>query len=91
MIFSNSRYADGNIFKSYDSRTSKYGVSVIRQFPEESATFFYYTWAERDRIDSVANRFFNDSSMWWQIMDVNPEVQNPFDIPVGTVLRIPRG
>ena len=91
MIFSNSRYAEGTVFKAYDSRNGKYGVSVTRQFPEDSSTFFYYIWSERDRIDSVSYRFFGDSSMWWQIMDINPEVQNPFDIPVGAVLRIPRG
>jgi hypothetical protein len=91
MIFSNSRYAEGTIFKSYDSRSKKYGVSVLRVFPENSSEFFYYTWAERDRIDSVAEKFFGDPDAWWQIMDFNPEIMNPLDISLGTVLRIPRG
>lgn len=91
MIFSDSRYADGNIFKSYDSRSKKYGVTVLRNFPEDSQTFFYYTWAERDRVDALAQRFYGDPDMWWKIMDFNPEIMNPFDINVGVVLRIPNG
>lgn len=91
MIFSDSRYADGNIFKSYDARTKKYGVTVLRNFPDDSQPFFYYTWAERDRIDGIAHRFYGDGDMWWKIMDFNPEIMNPFDINVGTVLRIPNG
>jgi hypothetical protein len=91
MIFSNSRYADGNIFKAYDSRSKKYGITVTRNFPEETSAFFYYSWAERDRIDALSERFLGDPDAWWQIMDFNPEIMNPFNIPVGTLLRIPRG
>jgi hypothetical protein len=91
VIFSDSRYADGNIFKSYDSRTKKYGVSVTRNFPEDAQTYFHYVWAERDRIDALSQRFYGDPDMWWKIMDFNPEIMNPFDINVGTVLRIPNG
>jgi nucleoid-associated protein YgaU len=48
-----------------------------------------YTWQESDRIELVAYRFFKTPAVWWKIMDYNPEIGNPFDIPVGTVLRIP--
>lgn len=91
MIFSNSRYADGNVFKAYDSRSGKYGITVTRNFPTETSGFFYYVWAERDRIDAVAEKFLGDADAWWQIMDFNPEVMSPFNIPIGTLIRIPRG
>lgn len=89
MIFTDSRYASGILAKSYDSRTESYGVTVFRQFPTETSAFFFYTWTQRDRIDLVANDLLGDPELWWVIMDYNPEISNPFGIPLGTVLRIP--
>jgi hypothetical protein len=28
---------------------------------------------------------------WWEIMEINPEIQDPFDISEGTILRVPYG
>jgi hypothetical protein len=89
MIFTDSRYASGILAKSYDARNESYAVSVFRQFPTETSTFFFYTWTQRDRIDLVANELLGDPELWWVIMDYNPEIANPFDIPLGTILRIP--
>jgi len=91
MIFSDSRYATGTIFKAFDSRKNNYQITVFRNFPEESASFYYYTWVEGDRMDILANQFFGNPAMWWTIMDYNPEIIDTFDIPVGTVIRIPNG
>lgn len=91
MIFSDSRYADGTLIKAQDSRNGTYRLGVYRKFPTRTVQFFQYVWAEGDRIDVVANTLMGNPSFWWQIMDANPEVPNPTDIPVGTILRIPRG
>ena len=42
-----------------------------------------------DRLDALANKYLGDSQLWWQILDINPEVINPFNITPGTQLRIP--
>lgn len=89
MIYTDSRYADGVVVRSFDARKSSYGVTLFRQFPEGVSEFYYYTWTQRDRIDLVANEFLGDPNLWWVIMDYNPEIVNPLDIPLGTVLRIP--
>jgi hypothetical protein len=89
MIFTDSRYATGILAKSYDARKKAYGVTIFRQFPNESSSFFYYTWKQRDRIDLVAYDLLGEAALWWLIMDYNPEIVNPFDIPLGTILRIP--
>jgi hypothetical protein len=89
MIFTDSRYASGILTKSYDARKQSYGITVFRQFTEDSSSFFYYTWTQKDRIDLVAAELLNDPNLWWLIMDYNPEISNPFNIPLGTVLRIP--
>lgn len=90
MIFTDSRYADGTLIKAQDSRTGNYRLGVYRKFPTKTVQYFQYVWAEGDRIDMVANNIMGNPSFWWQIMDANPEIINPMDIPVGTVIRVPR-
>lgn len=90
MIFLDSRYVDGTILKAYDSRNGSYQLTVIRKFPEYSSAFFHYNWVETDRLDDLALQFLGSSDLWWQIMDLNPEVIDPFSISPGTQLRIPR-
>jgi hypothetical protein len=89
MIFTDSRYATGILAKTVDARTNENEVALFRQFLSESSSFFYYTWSQKDRIDLIANEFLGDPSLWWIIMDYNPEISNPLDIPLGTILRIP--
>jgi len=89
MIFADSRYADGNFFRAYNSKKGQYDVVIFREMPNSTATFFYYTWVEGDRLDLIANEFLGDSNSWWKIMDFNPEVIDPLDIPIGYQLRIP--
>jgi hypothetical protein len=91
MIFTDSRYATGRLSKAFDSRTGQSNLTIFRQFPFSTRNFYYYTWTQRDRIDILARNTLGDPSLWWVIMDFNPEVGNALDIPVGTVLRIPRG
>ena len=43
---------------------------------------------ETDRIDNVATRFYGEPNLWWVILDMNPEILNPQNIPPGTQLRI---
>lgn len=89
MIFSDSRYADGTLITAFDSRKNNYAVGVFRQFPIETASFYYYTWNASDRIDLVALNLLGDVDLWWRIMDFNPEINDPVNIAAGTVIRIP--
>ena len=90
MIFLDSRYLDGTIAKAYDARTGSYELGVFRTFPAYSLRFFYYDWVETDRLDDLALKFVGSSDLWWQIMDLNPQILDPFSIAPGTQIRIPR-
>ena len=90
MIFLDSRYVDGTIAKAYDARTGSYELGVFRNFPSYSLGFFYYDWVETDRLDDLALQFLGSSGLWWQIMDLNPQILDPFAIAPGTQIRIPR-
>jgi phage tail protein X len=89
MLFTDSRYASGRLTQNFHARTRLWHVSVMRTFPNMQTDYFLYTTVEGDRVDALSYRFFGTSAIWWKIMDFNPEVINPHNIPVGTVLRIP--
>ena len=89
MIFLDSRYSDGLLYKAYDSRTGKYQLSVSRTWPSYLSSFFWHYWVETDRLDNLALRYLGKANLWWQIMDINPEIVDPFSIEPGTPIRIP--
>jgi hypothetical protein len=89
VILSDSRYSDGTLQTNLDSRKDIYSISVGRVFPEDVRAFFYYTWTSADRIDLIALKFLGDPELWWQIMDLNPELSNPLSILPGSLVRIP--
>lgn len=89
MIFLDSRYADGKISRPFNTLRKTYELTVLRDFPNVLTSFISYQWTEGDRIDVVSVRFFGEPEFWWKIMDANPEIINAFEIPNGTILRIP--
>ena len=89
MIFLDSRYADGRIFKAYDGRTDNYQLAVRREWPTYVQNYFIYEWVSTDRLDTLASKFLGNPEMWWRILDINPEVIDPMLIAPGTQLRIP--
>lgn len=51
--------------------------------------YYQYTAREGDTFQLLAAKLLNDGSRYWEIADINPQVEWPDIIPVGTVLRIP--
>jgi nucleoid-associated protein YgaU len=88
-IYLDSRYSDGPLFKAKNPNTLNTVVTVFRTFPEYLVSFSLYEVTEIDRIENIAVKFLGNPELWWQIMDINPEILNPFEIPPGTLLRIP--
>ena len=91
MIFLDSRYSDASLYKSWDNRLSKqeYHITVKREWPTYVVPYFNYEWIETDRLDLLANKFLGNSELWWQILDINPEIIDPLNILPGTNIRIP--
>lgn len=89
MIYLDSRYATGNVIAV--ETNAQNSIAVLRVFPTDSTEFYWYEWREKDRIDLLAYNLLGNPSLWWKIMDFNPEIINPFVIEVGTTIRIPRG
>lgn len=88
-IFLDSRYLDGPLFKVWDQQRLAYHLTVFREWPTVLADYFWYTWTSSDRLDILANTYLGSSNRWYEIMDINPEIANPWDITPGTSIRIP--
>jgi nucleoid-associated protein YgaU len=86
-----SRYIDGPHNQVKHKYTDVYERTVYRKFPGSVAiSYTDYTWVDGDRIDFLSAVYLKNSFSWWQIMDINPEIIDPFNIAPGTVIRIPR-
>lgn len=55
-------------------------------------TFSYneYEVKQGDRLDHISYNFYRKTDLWWYILDFNPEITDPSNIPAGTIVRIPR-
>ena len=89
MIFTTSRYNNGPLVDVVDYKNDVTRKTVYRKWPTSVTSFSIYVWQDGDRLDLVANRFYNRPEVWWQIMDYNPEIVDPTSIQPGTEIRLP--
>jgi hypothetical protein len=83
-----NRYQDIKILKNLQGRD--YYATV--RYPEVplSESDVYVITTDGDRFDTLAQQYYQDSSLWWIISIANTDLkQNSLFIPVGTQLRIP--
>lgn len=48
-----------------------------------------YFVKQSDTLESIAARHLGNQRRFWEIADMNPQIQFPWDIQVGDVLRLP--
>ena len=74
------------------SRDNKRYLKHI-EYPEIplAVTDIYITTSFGDRLDTLANDYFGDSTLWWMIACANPGVvrRDSFFTTPGTQIRIP--
>ena len=87
-----SRYYDGTLTQTPNKYSGTYEISVFRKFSSNlTVNYVLYTWIEGDSLGEVASRYNLGPKYWWEIMDINPEILDPFNITPGIQLRIPYG
>lgn len=87
-----------NIPKTKIQGNLVYKTSRYPEVPLSSNDIYIYT-TQGDRFDTLANQFYNDSSLWWIISIANTNTagtslpsnlpQNSLVIPEGIQIRIP--
>ena len=82
-----SRYENNKIIKSKDlNRVYK---SNIYPKIERSATDIYIITRSGDRLDLLANKYYNDQNLWWIIAVANNLGGSGLIVPPAKQLRIP--
>lgn len=66
----------------------KYNTSVYPNFPESSTDYYIFS-REGDRLDLLANAFYNDPSLWWILAQANNLGKGSVMVPAGIQIRIP--
>lgn len=76
------RYIDDNgkeVQETYDD-------VVVPEKPTDN--FYEVQSGYEDRLDLIAYEYYNNENLWWVIAEASG-IDDPFNVPVGTVLRIP--
>lgn len=85
-----SRYFTGPLAQIPDKNTGEYTIAVYRDFEDMGATsFISYTWVYGDTLGALAEKYLLNPLLWWKIMEINPEITDPFSIEPGQVIRVP--
>jgi nucleoid-associated protein YgaU len=90
MISKFSRYINGD-FGQVIGKTGVFNTHVYRNFSvDPRIEYIWYTFKAGDRVDTLASQYLGDSRAWYRIMDINPEVLDPFSLKPGDYIRIPQ-
>ena len=83
-----SRYQNGRK-KKLESGEIVYRSKIYPDIPLKDDDIYAVTQTG-DRLDTLANQFYKDSTLWWVIATANNIHDAPFALADGTILRIPR-
>lgn len=89
MIFEGSRYASADVVAV---ESDGHFRRMVIENPPYATRFpaLNVITEEHDRIDLLADQFYEDPEMWWLIAYANPEIHVWDPLPVNVRLRIPR-
>jgi nucleoid-associated protein YgaU len=68
--------------------TKHFQTAVISDY-EYSESDYYIISREGDRLDTLAQQFYGDTTLWWVIANANNIGKGSFDVPAGMQIRIP--
>lgn len=78
---------ENNVFSRYDGkrvfRTTRYPKIPV------SVNDLYIVASETDYLDSLAQKFYKDSTLWWIIAQANG-IKATLKAPTGVQIRIPK-
>lgn len=83
----NSRYSTSKIIKTQDG--SRYYSNVVVPNIPRRDTDIYIVTTTVERMDILADQFFNDPKLWWIIANVNGITNGSLYVRENTRLRIP--
>jgi hypothetical protein len=84
-----NRYSQIPTITTQENPNPRYSTVKYPQIPLDSTDIYVYT-NQGDRYDTLAQSFYNDSTLWWIINRANPAQDSNSLFPtVGAQIRIP--
>ena len=66
----------------------RYSISRYPKFPKQQSDLYIIS-REGDRLDLLANEFYEDPRYWWVLAEANNVGKGTMAVPSGLQLRIP--
>lgn len=89
-IYKGSRYEYSTIdFFKVKTNGDSNPVVFYKFSPLGVVEYWSHTYMQGERLDQIANQYYNRPGFWWLIPEYNPEIEDFNNIDPGTVLRIP--
>ena len=83
-----NRYDSTNQITGSNSFTKKYETVTYPEFSRKESDIYIIS-RKLERLDLLAERYYDDSRYWWVIARANNLGKGTFDITAGIQLRIP--
>jgi hypothetical protein len=77
-----------NEIKDKSTSNLRYSSTFYPSIPFRQSDVYIYS-RRLDRLDLLANEFYQDQTLWWVIARANNLGKGSFMVPVGLRLRIP--
>lgn len=84
----NSRYTSTETDKN-ENGDRVYNTTLYPDLNQNLEDDIFITTETGERLDILANRYYNDSSLWWVIAQANNIGKGSLYVEAGTRLRIP--
>ena len=84
--YDDSEIISKNLSPNRKQRAKGFGTTIYKQIPKRDTDIYVIT-QQGDRLDNLANQFYNDPTLWWYIAQAN-NLFSPHLEP-NTSLRIP--
>ena len=82
-----SRYRNTPVLKDKDGNRY-YQPTIIKNIPIKDSDIFVYPF-DGDRLDILAQRYYNDSTLWWIIAKANEISDGKMGVSAEERLRVP--
>ena len=83
-----SRYKSTQVKVDKINNNRVYGITIYPHIPIQDGDLFVYP-IEGDRLENMAQRYYEDASLWWVIAEANDLRDGRFALDPTKELRIP--
>lgn len=83
-----SRYKNADLLKDENGKR-RIETWIIQNSPIDNTTDVFIEIINPERLDKLADQFYDDQSLWYIIAQANGLGKGSYIVPAGKILRIP--